>query len=60
MGAERAVIESELVPDMVVYGLRNADRARLGKGLDPGGDVNPTAKDVVAVDNHVAQIDTDA
>ena len=59
MAAERAVIEIELVPDLVVDGLRDADRAGLGERLEPGGDVDAIAKDVVAVDDHVAEIDAD-
>ena len=57
MAAERAVVEIELVPDLVIYGMRNADRARLGKRLEPGSDVDPIAKDVVTVDDHIAEID---
>ena len=57
MAAERAVIEIELVSDVVVNGLRDADRAGLRERLEPGGDVDPVAKDVVAVDDHVAEID---
>ena len=59
MAAERAVIEIELVPDLVVDGLRNADGAGLGERLEPGGDVDAIAEDVVAVDDHVAEIDAD-
>src|SRR5262249_3210331 len=59
VGSERPVIESELVPDLVVYGLRDADRAGLGERLEPGGDVDAVAKDIVAVDDHVAEIDAD-
>ena len=59
MAAERAVIEIELVSDVVVNGLRDADGAGLGERLEPGGDVDAIAKDVVAVDNHVAEIDAD-
>ena len=59
MAAERTVIEIELVPDLVVDGLRNADRAGLGERLEPGGDVDAVAKDVVAVDDHIAEIDPD-
>ena len=59
MVAERTVIEIELVPDLVVDGLRNADCAGLGERLEPGSDVDAIAKDVVAVDDHVAEIDAD-
>ena len=59
MAAERAVIKIELVPDLVVNRLRNADGAGLGERLEPGGDVDPVAEDVVAVDDDVAEIDAD-
>ncbi len=59
MAAERPVIEIELVPDLVVDGLRDADGAGLGQRLEPGGDVDAVAEDVVAVDDHVAEIDAD-
>ena len=60
MAAKRPVIEIELVPDMLVNGLRDADCAGLGERLEPGGDVDAVAEDVVAVDDHVAEIDADA
>ena len=59
MAAERAVIEIELVPDLVVDGLRDANGAGLGECLEPGGDVDAVAEDVVAVDDDVAEIDAD-
>ena len=59
MAAERVVIEIELVPDLLVDGLGDANGARLGERLEPGGDVDAIAKDVVAIDDHVAKIDTD-
>jgi hypothetical protein len=59
MAAERTVVEVELVPDVLVDGLRNADGAGLGERLEPGGDVDAIAEDVVTVDDHVAEVDTD-
>ncbi len=59
MAAERAVIEIELVSDLLVDGLRDADGAGLGERLEPGGDVDAVTKNVVAVDDHVAEIDAD-
>src|SRR6516162_10269134 len=53
MTAERAVVEIELVPNLVVDRLRNAYRARLRERLEPGGDVDPVAEDIVAVDDHI-------
>src|SRR6516164_7993708 len=51
---QRAVIEIELVPDLIVYGLRNADGAGLGERLEAGGDIDAIAKNVVAVDDDIA------
>jgi len=56
MSTERAVIEIELVPDLVVDSVRNANRAGLGECLEPGGNVDAVAKDVVAVDDDVAEV----
>ena len=53
------VTEIELVLHLLVDGLRNANRARLGERLEPGGDVDAIAKNVVPIDDDVAQIDTD-
>jgi hypothetical protein len=60
MAAERPEIEIELVFDLVVDRLRDADGAGLRERLEPGGDVDAIAKDVVAVDDDVAEIDTNA
>ena len=38
----------------------DADAAGLGHRFEPGGDVDPVAEDVVAVDDDVAEIDPDA
>ena len=59
MAAERTVIEIELVPDLLVNGMGDANGARLGESLEAGSDVDAIAKDVVAIDDHVAKIDTD-
>src|SRR5215469_7054544 len=56
VAAERAVIEGKLIPDLVVDGLGDADGAGLGKRLEPGRDVDAIAKDIVAVDDHIAEI----
>ena len=39
---------------------RHADPARFGKLLQPRGDVDAVAKDVVAIDDDVADVDTDS
>ena len=44
---------------MVVHGIGDEHSARIGEGLDPGGDVDAVAIEVVALDDHVAEIDTD-
>ena len=59
MAAERMVIEIELVPDLLVNGMGDANRAGLGESLEAGGDVDAIAEDVAAIDDHVAEIDTD-
>ena len=59
MAAERAVIEIELVPDLVVDRVRYADRAGLGERLEPGGNVDAIAEDIVAIDDDVPEIDAD-
>ena len=59
MAAERPVIEIELVSNLIIDGLRDADGAGLGERLEPGGDVDAIAEDVVAVDDDVAEIDAD-
>jgi hypothetical protein len=59
MAAERMVIEIELIPDLLVNGMGDANGARLGESLEACPDVSAIAKDVAAIDNHVAKIDTD-
>ena len=59
VAAERAVIEIELVSDLIVNRLRDANCAGLGERFEPGGDIDAIAENVVAVDNYVAEIDAD-
>src|SRR5215472_4736489 len=59
MTAQWAVIQLELVPDLVINGLRDAYGARLGERLEPGGDIDAIPEDVVAIDDDVAEIDPD-
>ena len=59
LAATRAVFEVELVPDLIVDGLRNAHCAGFGQRFEPGGDVDAVSEDIVAVDDHVAKIDAD-
>jgi hypothetical protein len=59
VAAERTEIESELVFDLIVDRLRDADGAGLGECLESGGDIDAIAKDVVAVDDDITEIDPD-
>jgi len=49
----------ELVANLVAHHPRDADAPGLGQCLQPGSDIDPVAEDVVAVDDHVAEIDAD-
>jgi hypothetical protein len=53
MATERPVIEIQLVFDLLVDGLGNANRTGFGERLEPGGDVDAIAKQVGAIDNDV-------
>jgi hypothetical protein len=59
MAAERPVIEIKLIPDLLVDSVGDANGARPGESLKAGGDVDAIAKDVAAVDDHIAKINTD-
>ena len=50
----------ELVADLIPHDAADTDPARLGEGFEPRGDVDAIAKDVVVVDDDVAEIDADA
>jgi hypothetical protein len=49
----------ELVAHLVVHHAADADPAGFGERLQPRRDVDPVAKDVAAVADHVAEIDPD-
>ncbi len=51
--------EPELVADLVEDGPGHADPARVGPRLDPGGNVDRVADDVVPVFDHIADMDPD-
>ena len=51
--------EVELAADLVVHLAGDADTAWLGPAFQPGGDVDPVAVDVLALDDHVADVDAD-
>ena len=57
--AHELVLERQLVTDRRVNRLGDADTARLGETLEPGGHVDAVTVDVVAVDDHLAEIDPD-
>ena len=59
MAAERMVIEIELIPDLLVNSVGDANGAGLGESLEACSDVNAITEDVAAIDDHVAEIDTD-
>src|SRR6516162_2938855 len=50
----------DLTADLLISGGRKADAAGLGDGFQARGDVDAVAEDVVAVGQHVADIDADA
>ena len=52
--------KGQAVADMVMNGIGDEDAAGIGQGFDPGGDVDAVAIEVVALDDHVAEIDADA
>src|SRR5215470_5414826 len=51
--------EVELVPDVVMNRSRDEGLARVRQLLDPRGDVDAVAVEIVAVDNHVLDVDAD-
>src|SRR5712691_12368082 len=55
-----ALTESELVPHLFVNRARDADATGVGEALESRGDVDPVAINLLALDHHVAEIDTDA
>ena len=48
------------VTDLIAHRTRNTDAARLGEHLEPRRHVDAVAKDVVVLNDHVAEIDADA
>ena len=50
----------ERARQVILHRARQADAAGLGDLLQPGGDVDPVAEQVVAVAGHVAEVDADA
>ena len=50
----------QLGADLVAHRGRNVDAARLGERLQPGGDIDAVAQQIVALDDDIAEVDTDA
>jgi hypothetical protein len=58
MPAQRPVVEGELVAYLIVHGLRQADPAGSGEGLQAGRDIYAVAVEVIVVGNDdIAEID---
>jgi hypothetical protein len=57
--AQILVAQRELVLDMFMNGARDADAAGVGEALQPRRDVDPITVDLIALDNHVAEVDAD-
>jgi hypothetical protein len=52
--------DADLAADLRVHDVGSEDTARRCLTLEPGGDVDALAEDVVAVDDDVAEVDADA
>jgi hypothetical protein len=60
MATEWMVIEIELIPDLLVNCMRDANRAGLRESLEAGGNIDAVTEDIAAVDDYVAEIDADS
>jgi hypothetical protein len=58
--AQIAKLNPHFAPDMIVSRRRDADAAGLCDALEPCRDVNAISKDVMRLDDYVADIDADA
>src|SRR4051794_25829940 len=58
--AHRGKADRELACNLLTHPTRDADPTRLGQALQPGGDVDAVAVDVVVLDDDVAGVDADA
>src|SRR5262245_19932887 len=56
------IVESKAQPVayLLVHRARDQYRSRLGQGFEPRRDINAITVEVLAVDDHVAEIDADA
>ena len=55
--AKISELDPDLASDLIVGRRRDADATRFGDALKPGRNVNAVSKDVVGLDNYVANID---
>jgi hypothetical protein len=53
-------VQCELVLDLIVDCMGDADAAGVGETLEAGGDVDAVAVDLLAIHHHVAEVDADA
>ncbi|SFV07928.1 hypothetical protein SAMN05192541_113170 [Bradyrhizobium arachidis] len=60
MSADIVEPNLDLVPDIVIGGVRDDDAARLGEGFEAYGDVDPVAKDIIISDDNITDVNTDA
>src|SRR6516164_1283016 len=58
--AEVLETEFEPVAYLIADDPADADTTWLGQGLQPRGDIDPVAEDVVSLNEHVAEVDADA
>ena len=52
--------EAELVAHLVVYDARHQDAARIGQGFQPCRHIDAIAKDVITINNDIANVNADA
>jgi hypothetical protein len=52
--------DGQLGPDLVAYRARNANPAGLGERFEPGRDVDTVAKQILALDEDIADMHADA
>ena len=57
--AQIGELNPDLAPDMIVGRRRDADAARFCDALKPRRDIDAVSKDVVRLDNNVADVDAD-
>jgi hypothetical protein len=58
--ASSTKLTGSLVPDLIVDGSRDANAAGLGQGFEARGYVDAVPQQIVALNDHVADMDADA